>query len=108
MTNYEFGEVVLVAFPHTDLQGISKRPALILHDSGDNDVVVSRITTQEYDTPADYKILDWKYCGLLAESYLRLGKLATIEKRYIAKKLGSLSAPELDNVKSIIRRMFAL
>lgn len=56
---YKFGEIILVGFPHTDLQGISKRPAIILYDSGDQDVIVARITTQEYNTEADYKILDW-------------------------------------------------
>lgn len=51
---YKFGEIILVGFPHTDLQGISKRPAIILYDSGDQDVIVARITTQEYNTEADY------------------------------------------------------
>lgn len=45
-----------MGFPHTDLQGISKRPAIILFDSGDKDALVARITTQEYTTEADYKI----------------------------------------------------
>ena len=108
MTVYRLGDIVLVAFPHTDLQGISKRPAIVLYDSNDQDVVVARITTQEYNTDADYKIYDWKTCGLLAESYIRLGKLATIEKRYIAKKLGGLSAAELEDIKSILKKIFSL
>ena len=108
MTVYRLGEIVLVAFPHTDLQGISKRPAIVLYDSNDQDVVVARITTQEYNTDADYRIYDWKTCGLLAESYIRLGKLATIEKRYIAKKLGGLSAAELEDIKSILKKIFSL
>ncbi|MBE7549185.1 MAG: hypothetical protein HS127_19305 [Planctomycetia bacterium] len=50
MTTYNFGEIILVRFPHTDLQDISKRPALILYDSGDQDILIARITTQEYTT----------------------------------------------------------
>jgi len=38
MTTYNFGDVILIGFPHTDLQGISKRPALVLYDAGDQDV----------------------------------------------------------------------
>ena len=57
MTAYNFGDVVLICFPHSDLQGVSKRPALVLYDSGDQDVLVSRITTQEYTTEADYKVI---------------------------------------------------
>ncbi len=87
MTSYNFGDIVLIEFPRTDLQGISKRPAIVLYDSGDQDVLLARITTQEYTTETDYRILDWQKSGLLAESYIRLGKQATIEKRYIAKQL---------------------
>jgi mRNA interferase MazF len=86
MTSYNFGDIVLIGFPHTDLQGISKRPAIVLYDSGDQDVLLARITTQEYTTETDYRILDWQKGGLLAESYIRLGKQATIEKRYIVKQ----------------------
>jgi mRNA interferase MazF len=59
MTIYKFGDIVLIGFPHTDLQGISKRPAIVLYDSGDQDVLLARITTQEYTTEADYKIHEW-------------------------------------------------
>jgi mRNA interferase MazF len=53
---YNFGDIVLIGFPHTDLQGVSKRPAIVLYDSGDQDVLVARVTTQEYRTEADYEI----------------------------------------------------
>lgn len=108
MTTYNFGEIVLIGFPHTDLQGISKRPAIILYDSGDKDVLVARITTQEYTTGLDYKIREWQKCGLLTESYVRLSKQATIEKRYIIKRLGALEASEIKVLKSILGRMFSL
>ncbi len=108
MTNYKFANIILVGFPHTDLQSISKRPALVLYDSGDQDVIVSRITTQEYSTSTDYKVVEWSKCGLLAESYVRLSKLATIEKRYIIKPLGSLNSSEAATIKSIVRKMFSL
>jgi len=48
MTNYNFGDIILLKFPHVDLQYASKRPAIVLYDSGDKDVLVARITTQEY------------------------------------------------------------
>ncbi|MCF6156136.1 MAG: hypothetical protein E3K36_13035 [Candidatus Brocadia sp.] len=60
MTNYNFGDIILIGFPHTDLLDVSKRPAIVLYDSGDQDVLVARITTQEYTTETDYKILQWK------------------------------------------------
>ncbi|MDI7259159.1 MAG: type II toxin-antitoxin system PemK/MazF family toxin [Thermodesulfobacteriota bacterium] len=108
MTTYNFGDIVLIGFPHTDFQGISKRPAIVLYDSRDQDVLLARITTQEYTTETDYKILDWQKSGLLAESYIRLGKQATIEKRFIIRKLGTLEAKDTEVLKSILKRMFHL
>jgi len=108
MTSYKSGDIVLVEFPHTDLRGISKRPAIVLYDSGDQDILLARVTTQEYSTETDYKILDWQKSGLLAESYIRLGKQATIEKQYVVKQLGTLSASEIGHIKEILRKMFQL
>ena len=108
MTSYNFGDIVLIGFPHTDLQGTSKRPAIVLYDSGDQDVLLARVTTQEYATETDYKILDWQKSGLLAESYIRLGKQATIEKQFIIRKLGTLKAKDIEVLKSILKGMFYL
>lgn len=108
MTTYNFSDIVLIGFPHTDLQGVSKRPAIVLYDSGDQDILVARITTQEYISEADYKIIDWRKSGLLAESFARLGKQATIEKKYVTRKLGALAEPEPETIKSILKRIYNL
>jgi len=108
MTTYSFGDVVLVGFPHTDLQGISKRPALVLYDAGDQDVLVARITTQEYTTDADYKIKNWQSSGLLASSYARLGKQATIEKQHVVRVLGKINVLETETIKMILKKMLNL
>ncbi|MBF0389530.1 MAG: type II toxin-antitoxin system PemK/MazF family toxin [Desulfamplus sp.] len=108
MTAYKFGHVILVGFPHTDLRNLSKRPAMILYDSGDKDVLVARITTQQYTTESDCKIENWKESGLIAESYIRLEKLATIEKVNILKLLGTLSYLETEQIKTVLKNIFNL
>ena len=108
MTKYNFADIVLVGFPHTDLKGVSKRPALVLYDNGDQDVVIARITTQLYSTEADYKIHNWQNSGLLAESFVRLGKVATIEKSFIVRQFGKLDSGSKDSVKSILKKIFDL
>ena len=108
MTSYNLGDIILIGFPHTDLQTISKRPAIVLYDSGDQDVLVARVTTQEYTNETDYKIPDWQKSGLLAESYIRLGKQATIEKRFVIRKLGTLETRDIELLQLILRRMFHL
>jgi mRNA interferase MazF len=47
MITYNFGDIVLIGFPHTDLQGVSKRPAIVLFDSGDQDVLVARCKSDD-------------------------------------------------------------
>jgi len=81
---------------------------MVLYDSGDQDVLVARVTTQEYKSEVDYKVRDRRKCGLLAESYIRLGKQATVEKRFIIRKLGALEIKEVDLLKLILKGMFRL
>jgi len=45
MTVYSVGDIVLIGFPHTNLQGVSKRPAFVLYNSGDQDALVARVPT---------------------------------------------------------------
>jgi hypothetical protein len=55
-----------------------------------------------------HRITEWEKSGLLAESFIRLGKQATIEKKYIIRKLGALTDHEAETVKSILKRIFKL
>ena len=48
MTIYDFGTIVLVNFPQTDLKKGPKRPALVIYDEGDEDVILARITSQPH------------------------------------------------------------
>jgi mRNA interferase MazF len=108
MTNFRFGDVILIEFPHTDLRGKSKRPALVLYDADDQDVLVARVTTQEYTGESDYRIVEWKKSGLLSESFVRLGKQATIEKRFVARTLGVLDPCDVRKIQEILRRILSL
>lgn len=47
MTNYEFGGVVLVDFPQSGTNRRKRRPALVVLDIGDADVVLAPITTAQ-------------------------------------------------------------
>jgi hypothetical protein len=44
-------------------------------------------------------VIGWRKCGRLDESYIRLGKLATIEKNFITRKLGNLESNEILKIK---------
>jgi mRNA interferase MazF len=91
MMKYESGTVVLIAFPYTNGGGVKKRPALVLYDNGDPDIVVARITSQTVTTHDDILIKDQDTAGLLIVSRVRLHKVATLDKKLIDRTLGHLS-----------------
>lgn len=96
---YKFGDIVLIAFPFTDGYGVKKRPALVILDTGDHDVLLARITSQYVSTDFDIQIAEWEEAGLLTRSYVRLHKLATIETVLIDRRLGKLSPTDLAEIK---------
>ena len=106
MTVCQPGDVVLVAFPFSGGSSVKARPALVLLDTGDSDVVVARITTQLRPTPCDVFLTDWQGAGLLAPSMVRLHKLATLEKGLVHRALGSLQSPDRAAVAAVLRQTF--
>ena len=106
MTHYKFGDVVLLVFPQTNLKETAKRPAVVIYDAGDLDILVARVTSQEYFSATDHKIKKWKEAGLLTKSYIRLAKMATLEKGMVLKKLGSLASDDVAAMREILKKMF--
>jgi mRNA interferase MazF len=94
MTSYQPGDVLLVTFPFATGGHSKQRPALVIVDSGDSDVVLARITTQTQNTPFDVPLADWKSAGLLAPSIVRLHKIATIEKSLVLRRFGTLTSSD--------------
>ena len=106
MTRYRWGDVVLVAFPLSDMSGTRRRPGLVVYDSGDEDVMLARITTQEARERTDVPLLGWKAAALIAKSVVRLSKVATIKKSLIDRRLGHLAAQDSVAVRKSWAKMF--
>jgi mRNA interferase MazF len=53
---FERGEIVLLAFPFSSEAGVKQRPALVLLDAKNQDLVVARVTTQTYQSPFDITV----------------------------------------------------
>jgi mRNA interferase MazF len=104
MEQYRPGEVVLLAFPFTGTEETKRRPALVLLDTGDADVVVARITSQEAIPPFDVAIEAWQQAGLLLPSTARVHKLATLEKSRVERRLGALDPDDWQRVQKAIRQ----
>jgi mRNA interferase MazF len=105
MREYSRGDVLLISFPLSDLSDIKRRPALVVLDTGDEDVLVARVTSQEPRSAYDVELHDWRDAGLLLPSIVRLDKLATLKKNLTVRTLGRLSDSDLERVESILRGM---
>jgi mRNA interferase MazF len=106
-TSYQPGDIVLVDFPFTASGPGKARPALVILDTGDADVVSARITTQTQHTSFDVTIADWHAAGLLAPSVVRLHKLATLAKSRVHRSLGVISAGDRLSVAKTVHLIFA-
>ncbi|MCD4747460.1 MAG: type II toxin-antitoxin system PemK/MazF family toxin [Bacteroidales bacterium] len=103
MKKLSFGEIVLLRFPFTDGQKHKKRPALILLDTVDGDIIVCRITSKIYNTEFDFEIENWKVCGLRLPSVIRLHKIASLEKNIVEQTMGTIN----EKMKQKLKDKFA-
>ena len=106
--SYEFAEVVELEIPFTDAAGATRRPALVLLDTGDDDVVVARITGRRARDQFDLTVTDVTEAGLQFPWTVRPHKIATLEKSPVAGRLGRLSQADAEQVRVAIRRFWQM
>ena len=102
MSKFEFGQIVLLEFPFTDGGTHKNRPAIVLADTLDGDLILPRITSQTYSSKYDIIVSDWQQAGLKLESIIRLYKIATLESSLVIKKMGVLSSADMKKTKELI------
>ena len=101
MKRIEPGNIVLLKFPFTEGFGYKRRPALILKDFEDGDILVCRITSKIYKTKYDIYLDEWKKFGLKLPSVVRVHKMATLEMDLIDTEMGQIDEEALDKIKEI-------
>jgi mRNA interferase MazF len=104
---YQFGDVLLMSFPFSNLVGSKRRPALVLLDTEDRDVIVARITSQNAQTAFDANLTDWHEAGLRLPSVVRIHKIASLEKQLIERRMGSLTPNDLVQVQRAMQSLWA-
>lgn len=103
---YSPGQILLASLVFCSQLGTKKRPVLVVHDSGDDDLLVAPVTSHAGRSPSDIFLNDWKQAGLRLSSVARLDKLATIEKATVVRPLGQLSSADHSEVKAALRQWF--
>ena len=95
----KFGDVYLYTFPFTSGETSKVRPALVLFDLV-QDVIICRITSSRKSAPLDVLLDNWSVAGLLKPSRARVDRVITADKRLLSKRLGQLSAADLEAVRA--------
>jgi mRNA interferase MazF len=106
VTKIETGTIVLLKFPFTDGVNYRRRPALIIKDLEDGDVLVCRITSKIYKSKYDVYLDDWLKFGLKLPSVIRVHKMATLEKNMVESIMGNIDETVLGKVKSLYISIF--
>ncbi len=105
MKNYKLGEIVLIKFPFTDNLTFKKRPALIIKDTNDGDVIVCRITSKFYNSLYDIELKNWDKNGLKLPSIIRIHKIASLETEMIDTTLGEVDDHVKTEVIKVIQQL---
>ena len=113
MTPFKRGDVVLVAFPFTDLTTAKMRPGVVVSSDRFNkkysDLIIAAITSQmpSHFSEEDFPLspADLESAGLPKASLVKLGKIVTLDQRLIRKKLGRIPEGTLLKITSALHEV---
>jgi len=102
------GDIVLIPFPFTNLNGSKLRPAIILAETKP-DLTVCFITSQvDWQESTDILLIPNNQNGLKKQSLIRTSKIATIDKVLIRGLLGKISISEEKELNAKLKIIFNL
>ena len=107
-TIIQTGDVILVRFPFTDLTTGKLRPAVVLANHGSDLVIVGIFSSPSQPAkptwiPITSQDSGFSQTGLKRASLIKGERVAVIEQSVVARRLGSLSASQLQHVKRAVR-----
>ncbi len=107
---FEFGSIVCVAFPFTDLSATKLRPAFVVSRNNEKrrDIVLAFITSRSAaeDMPDAKRIEPSETNGLRFVSHVRFDKLVTLDKKLIEGALGHADTLWLQSAKPVCHGVF--
>ncbi|NCN52052.1 type II toxin-antitoxin system PemK/MazF family toxin [archaeon] len=100
MERFVKGDIIVIEFPFSNLKVFKRRPVMILKNSKGEDLIVNQITGSSYEDDFELKIekKDFKRGSLKRESFIRIDKIATIERSLIKYKIGSLKNEKFNEI----------
>jgi len=100
------GDIVLVPFPFTNLEGSKNRPAIVLY-SDEFDIVAVFITTKlKWKNSNDILLEPSESNRLKTPSLIRISKIATLDKSIIIGRIGNLDKQSLQLIDDKLKQIF--
>jgi len=108
MEKLEVGDVVLVAFPFSNLKGNKVRPALVLAQVEFNNLILCQITSKPYSSKSAIIIhmADFIKGSLPIKSYARPDKIFTADPEIVKNKVGILTSNKRKAILKRARELF--
>lgn len=108
MGKFAVGQIVLVSFPFSNLQGQKIRPALILAKAEFGNLILCQITSKSYSSRVAIRIKpdDFEKGRLPVISYVRPDKLFTADLSIIKKTAGKLSPSIIKVILKSVKMLF--
>jgi len=94
------GDIIIIEFPYSHLKETKRRPVLILKIPHGDDIIVLQMTGSSYEKQTEVLVKreDFRQGGLKREGYVRIDKVASIEKSLIMYKAGSLRQEKFNEI----------
>jgi len=94
------GDIIVVEFPFSDLKNVKRRPALVVKIPKGEDIIVAQITGSSYEPSVEIVTHegDFKQGNLKRDSFVRIDKIASIEKSLIKYRAGSLKREKFSQI----------
>ena len=110
MGSLSIGQVVLAAFPFSDMSSMKLRPCLIVGIAEFNDIIVCQITSQAYSSNQAISLSSDDFIkGTIAlNSFIRPDKLATLDIKLVRAVLGTINSDVLHVVKIALATIFEI
>ena len=111
MESLSIGQVVLAAFPFSDLTSAKLRPCFVIGVAEFDDIVLCQLTSNRYGSKRAVilrKTADFDDGSILHDSYVRPDKIATLDRRMIKQVLGAVTASKLLEVKLSLKEFLEI
>ena len=107
---FKKGDIVLVPFPFTDLSGEKVRPAVVVAEDREDICMVFISSVKSRENKYTLHLVEKKarLFGLKKESWIKVSKVATLEKKIILGIIGALDKDVLKELQKILKDFFAI